>query len=737
MTGTCDYCGLPASGPPGESESFPIYCCLGCRIAAEIVASPSVGSSRTAMRLGLAVFFSMNVMVCSLVLWSWDAYTIDALATTETVRELLRLLALVMTTPVLVLLGGPLAENVWQQLRQRRLTTDILLLVGVLVAFTYSVLSILAAGEHIYFEVVCMILLAVTLGRWIEATGKEKAMRSLQTLQAVLPASANVVQEQGGVASVPLERVVIGDAVRVLPGDRIPLDGTIVAGAAFVDEQLVSGESEALRRGSGDPVFGGTLNLDGCLDIRVSTAPSDGVIPRLVAAVREAATSKSHVELLADRAMRVFVPFVLLMVVIVFSWHLRSDGIRTALMSSMSVALIACPCALAIATPLALWAALGAAASQQVVFRKSDDLLTLADIDTVCLDKTGTLTGSDRELVDEQYDADPDQAHRVTAALVAATQHPLVDTLRGRLPSHVQPAHLQTASTIPGGGVHGRISFDERENSVPAALGSAEFCKSLGVIFPEAISAAETRAAQAGHSLVMVAWGGVAQACFAFHEQVRAGVMESVEQLKQMGLAVELLTGDQPVRAQQLADGLGIRAFAKLLPEEKLEHLSALQSAGHQVAMVGDGINDAPALSRANIGIALGCGVEVSRDAADVCLMSSELSALPHMVKLAKQTKRTVKRNLAWAFGYNMIGMGLAATGRLNPILAATAMVLSSSFVIAESLRLSLFRSEQVKQPNGRVRERVQSEQKASAFNRENDAAGRQHELPSWETAAR
>ncbi len=654
--GDCQYCGLPVRAARGV-EHAERYCCLGCELAANISADNAdadVMVGRTAMRLGLAVFFSMNVMVFTMVLWSWDAYSISFAENAAVFKDLLRLACLVFATPVVLLLGRPLIASVLSQIRRRIISADVLLVVGVGAAYIYSIVSIVAGTEHIYFEVACMILLAVTLGRWLEAEGKQRAMKSLESLQNLLPNSARLVVN-GQTQQKALDQVKSGQWIRVLPGERIPLDGVVEAGSSFVDQRLVTGESNAFRVATGDSVFGGTANLDGSLEIRVTAPASQGVIQRLIEAVHETVRQSSRPERLADQLAAVFAPLICVIAVAVFVAQYQAHGSHAAMMASMSVALIACPCALAIATPLAIWAALSKAAQHGIVFRSSDDLTSLAEIDHICLDKTGTLTTGTPRLIDSfQAGNDHRFEARIAKLLAAQTRHPLAAALLAQIPddnADFTEVSVTAARTLPGKGVIAELEMENEDGSrlqTTAILGSKACCEEYKLQFPHAIQEWLDQLSTRNTSSVFVGWDGMVQACFIFDESLRRETRPTIELLQDMSLSITLLTGDQSGRASRVADELGVSVASQLLPADKQAAITDLQSQGRLVAMVGDGLNDAPALGLANVGIALGCGVEVSRDAADVCLMSSNLLLLPWAIGLARRTRSTIRRNLFW-----------------------------------------------------------------------------------------
>ncbi len=383
----CRYCGLPLSSgwlisPPIAHSDGDVpaaeYCCFGCRFAASVAAEGGeTGEARwTLTRLGIAIFFTMNVMVFTMALWSRDVYhdhpSVSSPSATV-MYDLLRYACLLFAAPVVLLLGGPFLEQTWSSLRRGQITTDWLLLAGIVAALAYSILSLMTGGTHIYCEVACMVLVAVTLGRWLEATGKLKTTEAIRSLQRLLPDTVRVV-EGSHVRQVPLEQVRTDQLIRVLPGERIPLDGVLVRNQALVDQQLLTGESRPVVCRVGDSVYAGSLNLDGDISLRVSASASAGTLQRLVDLVTQALLQKGVEQRLADQLTRWFVPLVAIVACLTFATYLWQHSFHEALMSSLSVVLIACPCALAIATPLAVWAALGTACQHQVLFRHGDAL---------------------------------------------------------------------------------------------------------------------------------------------------------------------------------------------------------------------------------------------------------------------------------------------------------------------------------------------------------------------------
>jgi heavy metal translocating P-type ATPase len=668
----CDYCGLPVAGRPADG---PAYCCHGCRFAAAITgAGGDDGQARWMMtRLGLAIFFTMNVMVFTMLLWSQQESAVGPAATAF--YDLARHACLLFTAPVLLLLGGPLFDEALDEIRRGRPAVNLLLCAGVAAAFGLSAWSTWTGAGHVYYEVACMVLVAVTLGRWLEASGKLRTTAALRELRGLLPDRVRRVAD-GAVHDVSLASVRVGDRLRILPGEHLPTDGRIVAGVAAVDEAAVTGESVPAEKRAGDPVYSGTTNLDGQLDVVVAAAPGAGTLERLIDAVTAAAGS-SRRQRLAERISAWFLPAVLAVALAACAVHWRRSGPAAGVLAGLAVVVVACPCALGLATPLALWAAIGQATRRHVLVREGDALEALARADTFCFDKTGTLTVGCRVATVAPATAGAEAALLATAAgLAAGSTHVLsraiVDAAAER---GVAAAPLDDVRTVPGSGVAGRRA----DTGAVVRLGSPRWIRAEA-----GAAAGEEQGMQC-----LVAAGDRIVGGLAFAESIRPEAVATVAALRAMGGTTLVLSGDRRDRAEPVAETLGMECRAPLLPAEKLAAIAALQRQGRRVVMVGDGINDAPALATADVGVALGCGADVSRWSAGVCLLRDDLSALPWLVTLARRTDATIRWNLLWAFAYNAACVPLAAGGLVHPAVAAAAMVASSLLVVTNSLRLA------------------------------------------------
>jgi len=724
----CRFCGLPVRQTGGDGDA---YCCFGCRVAASLTqAEGEVAQTRWAMtRLGLAVFFSMNVMVFTLVLWSQDLSpataspeAVAAGATGTTFPEwsavwydLARYAALLFTIPVVLLLGGPLATSAWEELRSRRASQSVLLLTGVAAALLYSLYALANRG-HVYFEVVCAVLVAVTLGRWLEAASKLRTTEALRQLQRLMPDQVRkLIGDQP--QWVPAASLGTGDLFRVLPGERVAADSVIVRHQAAIDEQAITGESLPVVRGPGMRVASGCLVLDGPLDLRALLPPGQGTLARLISAVQQATLQKSRIERMVDRVSRYFLPLVLLVAAWTLLYHAAYSGLAAGMLACLAVLAIACPCALGLATPMALWTAIGRAAQAGVLVRTGDALMQLAAARTCCFDKTGTLTTGQTLLAHFEV-ARGENAMQVLAiagSLAQCSTHPMAQAI-ARHVAQEPSICLGTAERVrqlPGRGIEGQIFWNEsspRSSAPPqpqqlpptdppisqpasrishvAYLGSRRWLESLKCELPPDWDCPLAADQLAGE--VCVAWDGKIRGRFLVRDRLRPEAESTITLLQKNGLSCVLLTGDKESRASELAAQLGLSWRAELLPEEKLAVIRNLARSG-PVVMVGDGINDAPSLAGADVGVALANGTDLARHSADICLLTADLLRLPWLLVLARQTVRTVRWNLFWALGYNLVGMGLAAAGWLHPVVAAVAMTGSSLLVVSQSLSLARF----------------------------------------------
>jgi heavy metal translocating P-type ATPase len=692
----CAYCGLPCPGTDRATltaDTEPQYCCYGCRLASRITGGADREPGALMLQrtlLGVAIFLSMNVMVVGWVTYGQEAYGAEDAAKvgglSAATISMFRYLAMLFTAPVLVILGWPIAEMGWRNLRRGIISTELLIALGSAAAFVFSYIAVMRGHGAPYFDTVCMILVLVTLGKYLEASARIRTTSALHELEALLPEQVTVVRGSEHLETARAE-VRAGNAVLVRPGSRVPVDGVIDRGSSTIDEQIITGESQPRAAAEGDTVYAGSLNGDGVLVVRATAVGAGTVLHEVIDLLTAARRSKGRYERLADRVTAWFVPLVLTIAAGAAIHALRTEGIEAGIMRFLAVLLISCPCALGLATPMAIWVALGHAARRGILFRTADALEILARVRCVCFDKTGTLTTGEAAVADLAV-AESDDAARVLAVAHGlardATHH-----LSTGIVTHARNVHARVEAVVdvtnhPGRGIGGYLG----ETRAPVALGSPAFMTEQNMILPPTMAEALAEYTERGRSVALVGIDDAVRGVFAFAEDLREGAGATIAQLHERGAAVRVLTGDHAARGQRLAEALGVEVETELLPADKLARLNAIPNRLRPVAMVGDGINDAPALAAADVGVALGCGADVTRETADVTLASDDPRDLLVAMDLSARTIRVIRQNLFWAFGYNVVGIYFAATGRLSPIFAALAMVLSSLLVVSNSLRL-------------------------------------------------
>jgi P-type Cu2+ transporter len=666
----CAHCGLPLArvrARPGEA----LYCCGGCALAHRLTGGPE-GHGQAAgllMALGVGAFLAMNVMMLSFVLYSGRAEA-DRAAGEAWVRWALLLLA----TPALVLLGGPFLIRGFRRLRDWQLDSDALIVIGVAAAYLLSARSVFLGTGPLYLDTAMGILLFVTVGRYLEAASRARTTDALAALVGQMPADALRLRDDGE-ERVPLDVLVPGDRIRVRPGERLPVDGVVVEGEASVSEAEITGEPIPRPRGPSEPVSAGTLNLDGSLVVEVRRTGPATTLARVVRLVEEARAGRYPFAPLVDRLVRVFVPLVLGLALATFAYWAVAVGTGEGLMNALAVLLIACPCAIGIATPLASTAAAGRAAAAGVLVRQGETFERLARSRRVFFDKTGTLTGGMPALVGVRpaQGANERDVLALAAGLEAHSEHPLAASVREAAATRrIAPVTVTDFRALPARGVLGRHEGCELR------LGRVDFVGEAPHV------------AEPGASTVHLSRDGTWLGALIFRDSIRPSAADAVDRLRAAGLAVEVLSGDQREAVDAAVAGLeGVAASSELLPEAKLERIGQAIRRGESPVMVGDGINDAPALTGAAVGVTLESGTDLAREVADVTILGGDLRRLPWLVGLARRTLRTARFNLFWAFFYNAIGLTLAVQGRLHPLFGAVAMVASSLLVVLNSQRLT------------------------------------------------
>lgn len=681
--GACAHCGLPVALPgrsaPSRDEPCPppeIFCCHACRLVALITGRQEQGEQALGLvRLGFGALIAMNVMMISLLLYSGSVEP-------EAVPRF-RLVLLLLATPALAILLPPFVTAAARQTAAGKAGLDLLIATGSLSAFAVSAVNVLSGTGEIYFDTGTMLPVLVTAGKLAETSAKKKAGDLLHALESLLPDKALLVTPDGS-REVEVGSLRPGDRVRVRPGERIAVDGRVVDGVSGVEEAPFSGEFLPRTCRPGDRVLAGTVNGTGTLLVEAESTGTELLLHGIGEMVRQAWQNPSGAERLAEKAASLFLAAVLfLAAAALLFWTLSGDPGR-ALLSTLSVLVVACPCTMGIATPLATSLAIARAAREGIVVRGGGVIELLARLDTACFDKTGTLTCGNPVLTDLEL-LDPCSSREELlgrlAALEAAGGHPLGRAIVAKArESGVRQGEAIGVEVSPGSGIRGTVIWEGKAKEVRA--GTLRFA-ARGEPAPEP---------DKDGSLVYVAWQGKLRARLTFADALRPDAAESVLSLSRQGIACILLSGDRLATAAAAGRGAGIdRVEAPCTPKAKGEFVSGAIAAGRTVAMVGDGVNDAPALAAAHAGVALGCGMELARQAGNVVILSGRLSQLPWLVALSRRTAAVIRGNFAWSFAYNAVALAAAAAGLLHPLLAALAMVVSSLTVLGNSLRVAAF----------------------------------------------
>jgi P-type Cu+ transporter len=619
-------------------------------------------------------------------------------------------LSLTLAAPVVVWGAWPFHQAAWANLRHGTATMDTLISMGTIAAFGWSIYALFwgTAGMpgmthpfeltisptngtgNIYFEVAAGVTTFILTGRYFEARAKRRAGAALRALLE-LGAKDVAILRNGVEKRIPIDELAVGDEFVVRPGEKIATDGVVIEGSSAVDASMLTGESVPVEVGPDDQVVGATVNVGGRLVVRANRIGSDTQLAQMAKLVEDAQTGKARAQRLADKIAAIFVPVVIALSVATLGFWIGTGGsVSAALTAAVAVLIIACPCALGLATPTALMVGTGRGAQLGILIKGPEVLESTRRIDTIVLDKTGTVTTGTMTLLDVITAADeqPEQVLRLAGALEDASEHPIAKAIAiaardkvGDLPS------VEDFTNLEGLGVEGVV------DGHAVIVGRQRLFDDWAQRLPDSLIQSMREAESEGKTAVAVGWDGKARAVLVVADAVKPSSAEAIRQLRAMGLTPIMLTGDNEAAAHAIARQVGIdRVIAEVLPKDKVDTIKHLQAEGNVVAMVGDGVNDAAALAQADLGLAMGTGTDVAIEASDLTLVRGDLRAVPDAIRLSRKTLATIKGNLFWAFAYNIAALPLAAAGLLNPMLAGAAMAFSSLFVVSNSLRLRRFK---------------------------------------------
>jgi Cu+-exporting ATPase len=601
---------------------------------------------------------------------------------------------LIIATPIQFLIGARFYQQSYYALRSGSANMDVLIAMGTSAAYFFSLYNVffeevgLGMMKSLYFETSAIIITLVLLGKYFEAVAKGKTSEAIRKLAALQAKTARVVRE-GVEVDIPIEEVEIGDIVIVRPGEKVPVDGRIVEGHSSLDESMLTGESIPVDKQIGDMVFGATINKFGTFKLEATRIGRETALAQIIKMVEDAQGSKAPIQKIADQVAGVFVPTVLAIAVVTFViWYLLGQEINQALLSAVAVLVIACPCALGLATPTAIMVGTGKGAENGILIKGGEHLEAAYKLNAVVVDKTGTITKGIPELTDvlSLGDLEPDDILQLASIAEKRSEHPLGVAIAARaIEVFGQLSEPDSFEAIPGRGVQAVV------DGKTVYVGTRRLMREKGIDI-EGLESRITELEDQGKTAMLMAVEDKLAGILAVADTVKESSPEAIADLQNMGIEVYMITGDNHRTADAIARQVGIRhVLAEVLPENKAEQVNQLQAEGKIVAMVGDGINDAPALATAHIGMAMGTGTDIAMEAADITLMRGDLRTIPAAIRLSRQTMRKIKQNLFWAFIYNIIGIPIAALGMLNPVIAGAAMAFSSVSVVTNSLTLRRF----------------------------------------------
>jgi P-type Cu2+ transporter len=682
----CSHCLLPIGrrAMQGTVNGEPcVFCCYGCCIAYQVKSGKTEEweAAWLLIRLGVGGFLSMNIMLFSLLLYT-DAFS----GADAEMLPWIHLLLWLFATPAVIILGGPFLRETWLNGKEGRLTSSALIVLGVGAAYLYSAFAVIERGSNVYFDTASMVLMLFTVGYYLDAVARARAARDLQPLLAAESEWATIVDGNAEHRR-PVREVGAGTLVRVRPGERIPVDGMVKEGESHTDEAVITGESRQIAKDAGSHVIAGSLNLDGPLLIQSSGAANATRWAQICRSVRDALTCRSPSQRLADHIVGAFVPIILMLGGGASVYWAQQLPFDRALLIGLAVLVVACPCAVGLAAPMATSLGIGRLARRGCLVRDPAALEALARARVIAFDKTGTLTSGEARVV--AIDTDGTSSDVVLARAAGLERHSEHGLARAVVAAAaacgLEPMASRDVRVVPGRGIRGN------SDGQTVAAGSAILMRELGWSLASSLAERGRLCEATGHSVIYVGWGERLHAVLSLDDTLLPEARATVEALRCRKVRAILLTGDLPAAAQRIAAAVGIESGdieAGLLPAAKRAALERRRRKHSTVAMVGDGLNDAPVLAGADVGIAVGSATDLAREAAAVVLPPGALWMLPWAIDVARAVRATILTNLAWAFGYNLIAVGLAMAGVLQPVLAAAVMAGSSIVVVLNSLRL-------------------------------------------------
>ena len=595
---------------------------------------------------------------------------------------------LALATPVQFFVGYRFYKGAYNSLRGGGANMDVLVALGTSAAYFYSVYNLFVNVHEYYFEASAVIITLILLGKLFEAKAKGKTSDAIKKLMGLQPKIARVIRD-GEEIDLPIEDLEIGDIILVRPGERVPVDGIITDGSSSLDESMITGESIPVDKKEGDFVVGATINKYGAFKFKATKIGKDTVLSQIVKMVEDAQGSKAPVQRLADKIAGIFVPTVLVIALVTFIVFLNIRDFNTGLINAVAILVIACPCALGLATPTAIMVGTGKGAENGILIKSGEHLEKAHKMNLIVFDKTGTITKGQPEVTDiiSTSDLSEDEVLRIAASVEKTSEHPLGVSIVNRAEtSLIRLSEATSFAAIPGKGL--KAIFEDED----VLIGNRKLLNEAEIIFKE-FEDQILKLEEAGKTAMLIAKKDKLIGIIAVADQIKESSAGAIKELKSMGVEIYMITGDNERTAKAIADKAGIEnVLADVLPEDKAHQIEELKKSGKNVGMVGDGINDAPALAAADVGFAIGTGTDVAMEAADITLMRGDLEGVVFAIRLSHATMRIIKQNLFWAFFYNSVGIPFAALGFLNPMIAGAAMAFSSVSVVSNSLRLRKFK---------------------------------------------